>query len=95
MIKQSLSPVFNLRSDIQISFGEFVSLKTQIWIAVSVYLLVAIIKKRLNLEMSLYTFLQILSVTSFEKTHILQVLREFNSTEQLEDSCNQLKLFDL
>ncbi len=71
------------------------AVKTQIWIAISVYLLVAIIKKRLNLKMSLYTFLQILSVTSFEKTHILQVLREFNSTEQLEDSCNQLKLFDL
>jgi hypothetical protein len=69
--------------------------KTQIWIAVSVYLLVAIIKKRLNLEVSLYTFLQILSVTSFEKVSILQVLREFNSTEQQEDSYNQLKLFDL
>jgi hypothetical protein len=71
------------------------AVKTQIWIAVSVYLLVAIIKKRLNLEMSLYTFLQILSVTSFEKVHILQVLREFNSTVQQEDSYNQLKLFDL
>ncbi len=71
------------------------AVKTQIWIAVTVYLLVAIIKKRLNLEMSLYTFLQILSVTAFEKTHIFQVLREFSSTEQPEDSCNQLKLFDL
>ena len=71
------------------------AVKTQIWIAVSVYLLVAIIKKRINLEMSLYTLLQILSVTSFEKTHILQVLREFDSTEQPEDSCNQLILFDL
>lgn len=71
------------------------AVKTQIWIAVSVYLLVSIIKKRLNLEMSLYTFLQILSVTSFEKTHILQVLREFNSTVQQEDSSNQLILFDL
>jgi hypothetical protein len=69
--------------------------KTQIWIAVSVYLLVAIIKKRLNLEVSLYTFLQFLSVTSFEKISILQVLREFNSTEQQEDSYNQLKLVDL
>lgn len=71
------------------------AVKTQIWIAVSVYLLLAIIKKHLKLDMSLYTFLQILSVTSFEKTHILQVLREFDSTEQLEDSCNQLKLFEL
>ena len=71
------------------------AVKTQIWIAVSVYLLVAIIKKRLNLEMSLYTFLQILSVTAFEKTSILQVLREFTITEQPDDSCNQLQLFEL
>lgn len=63
------------------------AVKTQIWIAVSMYLLVAIIKKRLNLEMSLYTFLQILSVTAFEKTSILQVLREFTITEQPDDSC--------
>ena len=71
------------------------SVKTQIWIAVTVYLLVAIIKKRLNLEMSLYTFLQILSVTAFEKISILQVLREFNSTDQQDDSYKQLKLFEL
>lgn len=71
------------------------AVKTQIWIAISVYLLVAIIKKRLNLEMSLYTFLQILSVTSFEKVPILQVLREFSDTKQLDDTCNQLKLFKL
>ena len=71
------------------------AVKTQIWIAISVYLLVAIIKKRLNLEMSLYTFLQILSVTSFEKVPILQVLREFSDTEQLDDTCNQLELFKL
>lgn len=71
------------------------AVKTQIWIAVSVYLLVAIIKKRLNLEMSLYTFLQILSVTAFEKAPILQVLAEFTSTEQTDGSCNQLKLFNL
>ena len=71
------------------------AVKTQIWIAISVYLLVAIIKKLLNLEMSLYTFLQILSVTSFEKVPILQVLREFSDTEQPDDSCKQLKLFEL
>jgi hypothetical protein len=71
------------------------AVKTQIWIAISVYLLVAIIKKRLNLEMSLYTFLQILSVTSFEKVSILQVLREFSDTKQLDDTCNQLELFKL
>jgi len=71
------------------------AVKTQIWIAISVYLLVAIIKKLLNLEMSLYTFLQILSVTAFEKVPILQVLREFSNTEQPDDSCKQLKLFEL
>jgi len=71
------------------------AVKTQIWIAISVYLLVAIIKKRLNLEMSLYTFLQILSVTAFEKVHILQVLREFSDTEQPDDTCKQLNLFEL
>ena len=71
------------------------AVKTQIWIAISVYLLVAIIKKLLNLEMSLYTFLQILSVTVFEKVPILQVLREFSDTEQPDDTCKQLKLFEL
>lgn len=71
------------------------AVKTQIWIAISVYLLVAIIKKRLNLEMSLYTFLQILSVTSFEKTHILQVLREFENSTQPDDCSKQLNLFKL
>ena len=71
------------------------AVKTQIWIAVSVYLLVAIIKKRLNLEMSLYTFLQILSVTAFEKAPILQVLTQFTSPKQSDDCCNQLELFEL
>jgi len=71
------------------------AVKTQIWIAVSVYLLVAIIKKRLNLEMSLYTFLQILSVTAFEKTHILQVLMEFYDTTLIDEPCKQLNLFKL
>lgn len=71
------------------------AVKTQIWIAVSVYLLVAIIKKRLNLEMSLYTFLQILSVRAFEKMSILQVLGEFSGTECHGDSSKQLELFKL
>ena len=71
------------------------AVKTQIWIAISVYVLVAIIKKRLNLEMSLYTFLQILSVTAFEKMSILQVLREFSDTEYPCDSSKQLELFNL
>ena len=59
------------------------------------YLLVAIIKKRLNLGMSLYTFLQILSVTAFEKVSILQVLRDFNDTKQHEDTSKQLILIEL
>lgn len=71
------------------------AVKTQIWIAVSVYLLVAIIKKRLNLEMSLYTFLQILSVTAFEKASILQVLTKFDYTTHEDDYSKQLKLFEL
>ena len=71
------------------------AVKTQIWIAVSVYLLVAIIKKKINLEMSLYTLLQILSVTSFEKTHILQVLREFENSKHPDDNSKQLNLFKL
>ncbi len=52
------------------------AVKTQVWIAISVYVLVAIIKKQLNLEQSLYTILQILSVTLFEKTPILQAFSE-------------------
>jgi len=71
------------------------AVKTQIWIAVSVYLLVAIIKKKLNLDMSLYTFLQVLSVTAFEKTHILQVLTEFYDTTLRDEPCKQLNLFKL
>ena len=71
------------------------AVKTQIWIAISVYVLVAIIKKRMDLEVSLYTFLQILSVTVFEKVSILQVLREFSDTKQQDDPCKQLELFKL
>ncbi len=71
------------------------AVKTQIWIAISVYVLVAIIKKRIDLEVSLYTFLQILSVTAFEKVSILQVLREFSDMKQPDDSRKQLELFKL
>jgi transposase len=70
------------------------AVKTQIWIAISIYVLVAIVKKRLNLENSLYTILQILSVTLFEKTHILQALSREEDKEQIEDSCIQLNLFN-
>ena len=67
-------------------------MKTQIWIAISVYVLVAIVKKRLKLERSLYTILQILSVTLFEKTPILQVLSaQITKTIHIDDD-NQLNL---
>jgi len=76
------------------------AVKTQIWIAVSVYVLVAIVRKRLGLQSSLYQILQILSVMLFEKTPILQALQpsdyqEDLLTEDLLTSTNQLILFDL
>ena len=71
------------------------AVKTQIWIAVSVYVLVAIIRKRLGLEASLYQILQILSVTLFEKTPILRALQTHESQFDLPDYANQLNLFDL
>ena len=70
------------------------AVKTQIWIAISVYLLVAIIKKRLNLPGSLYTFLQVLSVTLFEKMPISQALQHADYTIETTPDPNQLTLFD-
>src|SRR2546423_1898106 len=70
------------------------AVKTQIWIAVSVYVLVAIVRKRLGLEASLYQILQILSVTLFEKTPILRALQASDSPESLVIDPNQLILFD-
>jgi hypothetical protein len=71
------------------------AVKTQIWIAVSVYVLVVIIRKRLGLEVSLYQILQILSVTLFEKTPILRALQPSDSEDQSDDFANQLSLFGL
>ena len=71
------------------------AVKTQIWIAVSIYVLVAIVRKRLELEASLYQILQILSVTLFEKTPILRALQNSNSQSDLLDYSNQLILFNL
>ncbi len=71
------------------------AVKTQVWIAVCVYLLVAIIKKKINTELSLYTILQILSVSLFEKVSINQLLTETDSRFQRVHSCNQLNLWDL
>jgi transposase len=71
------------------------AVKTQIWTAVSVYVLVAIIRKRLALDASLYQILQILSVTLFERTPILRALQASNSEDESGDFSNQLILFDL
>jgi len=73
------------------------AVKTQIWIAVSTYILVAIIRKRLHLEQSLYTILQILSVTLFEKVPLNQLFANYdyqNFPEIKEPMRNQLNLFD-
>jgi len=70
------------------------AVKTQIWIAISVYVLVAIVRKRLNLNLSLYTILQILSVSLFEKTPILQALTTTDYNENEDDIRRQLILFD-
>jgi len=70
------------------------AVKTQIWIAISVYVLVAIIKKRLKVEMSLYTILQIFSVTVFEKIRILQALTDDAYKNEITSNHIQLKLFD-
>src|SRR5450755_954724 len=70
------------------------AVKTQIWIAVSVYVLIAIVRKRLALGASLYQILQILSVTLFEKTPILQALQSSDSENDSPDAHNQLILFD-
>ena len=71
------------------------AVKTQVWIAISVYVLVAIIKKQLNLNPSLYTILQILSVTIFDKTPILQALTETEINDQNIQNDKQLTMFNL
>lgn len=70
------------------------AVKTQIWIAISTYLLVAILKKRLRIEMPLYTILQILSVSLFEKTPILQAFQAWDCDNITTHNHNQLMLFE-
>jgi hypothetical protein len=70
------------------------AVRTQIWIAISVYLLVAIARKRLGIERDLYTILQILSVYAFEKAPLAQALSSPDYTLELADIHNQLSLFD-
>ena len=70
------------------------AVKTQIWIAVSIYLLVAILKKRLDLPGSLHTILQILEVNIFDKRSIIQIVKDANKQEPKPVLCNQLNLFN-
>ncbi len=70
------------------------AVKTQIWIAISVYVLVAIVKKSLKIDSSLYTILQVLSVTLFEKTPIIHALTDSNGQDSGAVPSNQLTLFD-
>ena len=71
------------------------AVKIQIWVAISVYVLVAIVRKRLGLEVSLYQILQVFSVSLFEKTPILRALQACGSQNPLDGDANQLVLFDL
>lgn len=71
------------------------AVKTQIWIAISVYVLIAIVKKRMNLQCSLYTFLQILSVSIFEKIDISRLEMKNDCILNITENHNQLKLFNL
>jgi hypothetical protein len=70
------------------------AVRTQVWISISVYVLVAILKKELNLDRSLSEILQILSITLFEKTSIFTVLNALGETEEKTPSHKQLSLFD-
>src|SRR4029077_9318469 len=71
------------------------SVKTQIWIGVSVYVLIAIIKKRLGLNHSLYTILQILSLSLFEKKPILSLFEDYDTQLETTDPTNQLNLWEI
>jgi len=70
------------------------AVKTQIWCAVSTYVLIAIVKKELQLDASLYTLLQILSVSVFEKTPLNKAFLDAGDTINQDDPCNQLNLFN-
>lgn len=71
------------------------AVKTQVWCAVATYVLIAIVKKELQLEASLYTCLQILSVSAFEKTQLSCALRADLSKTNPTDGANQLNLFEI
>ena len=71
------------------------AVRTQIWVAIAIYALVAIIRKRIDLKPPLYNILQILSVTAFEKVPLNQLLTETDDHDSLAADCNQLVLFNL
>ena len=71
------------------------AVKTQIWIAISVYVLLAILRKRLGVDLSLYSMSQILSLTLFEEMPLLQAFSQINAPPELAPVCNQLDLFNL
>jgi len=71
------------------------AVKTQVWVAITVYVLVAVLKKQLQSDLSLYKILQILSVTLFEKTPISWAFSQYNDQFQEPDPCIQLDLFNL
>jgi len=71
------------------------AVKTQIWIAISIYVLVAIVKKQLNIDRSLAEILQIFNICLFEKVDIIQLLTKIHLQNESEHLCNQLTLFDL
>jgi len=71
------------------------AVKTQIWTAIAIYVLIAIIKKQLKIDLNLYTMLQIFSVSIFEKVPILQLLTDCKYKNINSDSCNQIELFEL
>ena len=70
------------------------AVKTQIWIAISIYVLVAIMKKRLSLDQSLYTILQVISIALFEKVSIYQLVNESHSISKIASEHIQLNLFE-
>jgi IS4 transposase len=70
------------------------AVKTQIWIAVCVYVLAAIIRRELMLKISLYTFLQILSVHSFEKIELSWAFQDVDDDNSSQGTANQLNLFE-
>ncbi|MBP7295617.1 MAG: transposase, partial [Acidobacteria bacterium] len=70
------------------------AVKIQIWVAITIYVLAALIKQHLRLDRSLYEILQILSVTLFEKVPLIEVLTKSTMPDEKSPHCKQLKLFD-